>query len=171
MSEPPPLPELAEVLCSKLAAPPRLVRHLRTVHGSAILLVEGLRRCFPGLAFDARMVLLGAAIHDLGKVLHPGEIDGPGHLHERDGPLFLQAQGLEPSIARFARTHAAWNGEAIEDHLVAFADTVWKGQRIDALEQAVCLAISAEVGVSDWEAWFAIDELACEIALKLSGWI
>jgi len=171
LSELPPLPDLAEGLCSALAATPQLVRHLQIVHASALMLTDGLRQRFPDLAFDREAVLTGAAIHDLGKVLHPNEIDGPGRLHERDGPSFLQAQGLEPKVARFARTHAEWEGEAIEDLLVAFADTVWKGQRLDALEQAFCRVIAAKVGISDWEAWSAVDELACEICLKLSGWI
>ena len=115
----PPVPEKASLLYLELRAPPRLVRHLQVVHASALMLVDGLARCFPDLAFDRQRVLLGAAIHDLGKVLHPEEIQGPGHLHEINGPGLLEHHGLEASLARFARTHAEWDGEGIEDLLVA----------------------------------------------------
>ena len=167
----PPVPEKAALLYLELGAPPRLVRHLQVVHASALMLVDGLARCFPDLAFDRQMVLLGAAIHDLGKVLHPEEIQGPGHLHEINGPGLLEQHGLEASLARFARTHGEWEGEGIEDLLVALADMVWKGHRHDALEQAICRAITAHSGVSDWQAWSVIDELAEAICFKLSGWI
>lgn len=167
----PPVPEKAALLYLELVAPPRLVRHLQVVHASALMLTDGLCRRLPDLEFDREVILMGSAIHDLGKVLHPNEIDGPGRLHERDGPLFLQAHGLEPRLARFARTHAEWEGEGIEDLLVALADTVWKGHRHDALEQGVCRAITAKSDVRDWQAWSIIDELAEAICLKLSGWI
>lgn len=130
------LPELAKRLCVELKAPPRLIAHLTLVHDAAYELVQGLKSRFPGFQFGHDAVLVGASTHDLGKILHPSELIGPGHRHEEDSPEFLEQHGVPPHLARFARTHATWDREQveIEDLLVALADNVWKGQRNDALE-------------------------------------
>ena len=45
---------------------------------------------WPVLSVDHEAVLYGAATHDIGKVLHPNELDGPGNEHEKDGPALLE---------------------------------------------------------------------------------
>ena len=162
------LPPEAEKLCQILNAPARLVAHLTLVHDAACELVFGLQQQFPTLKFDRDAVLFGAATHDLGKVLHPNEITGPGNRHEADGTSLLVQNGVQPALARFARTHAHWNeqGIVIEDLLVALADSIWKGKRNDELEQEVALRVSTSLNVEQWEAWSKLDEVLTEIAAR-----
>lgn len=163
---PRPLPTAAQELLGKLGASPRLAAHLRLVHDAAIEIVEGLRKRFPKLRFDYEAVLFGAASHDFGKVLHPAELTGPGSRHEDDGPGLLERHGISPELARFARTHGAWSREnlPLEDLLVALADTVWKGQRLEALEAQVVGQIAEKTGVEKWQVFDMLDGLLEEIA-------
>jgi putative nucleotidyltransferase with HDIG domain len=127
-------PQAFELLVS-LGATPRLVRHHELVVEAAKSLTE-LLGAELGLAFDRELVLLGAALHDAGKIIHPSELDQPGHDHEVAGRALLMANGVEPEVARFCVTHAAWaeQGIALEDLLVALADKLWKGKREGDLE-------------------------------------
>jgi HD domain len=163
---PRPLPAIAQQLCEKLKAPPRLIAHLSLVHDAAVEIVEGLRQRFPTLSFDAEAVHFGAATHDLGKVLHSNELTGPGNRHEEHGPGLLERHGVSPELARFARTHGAWSRETLplEDLLVALADTVWKGQRIEALEAQVVAKIAEKTGFEQWGAFDKLDGLLEEVA-------
>ncbi len=57
---------------------------------------------------------------------------------------FLLESGFPEAYARFARTHAQWDRGAsvhLEDVLVAFADTIWKGQRDEVLERELAQQI------------------------------
>ncbi len=156
------LPVEAARLCEALGAPLALVEHLERVHEAAVKITEGLGSRFPALAVDVEAVRLGAAIHDLGKARHLGELTGPGERHEIDGPAMLEAEGLAPSIARFARTHARWSepGTAIEDRLVAWADKLWKGRRDEALEAALAEEVAAATGEPPWAVFAALDDVA-----------
>ncbi len=165
MNEPLPLPAEAQRLCHELKAPARLVAHLRLVHDVACQFVAGLKEQFPAMEFDGDAVCFGAATHDLGKVLHADELTGPGKLHEEDGPGLLEAHGIRPELARFARTHGAWNDESLlEDLLVSLADAVWKGQRIEDLEELVVRRIAKQTGQEEWNVFSALDLLLTEIA-------
>jgi HD domain len=162
------LPELAKRLCVELKAPPRLVAHLTLVHDAACELVQGLEDRFPGFHFDHGAVLFGASSHDLGKILHPAELSGPGHRHEDDGPTLLEPHGVPPHLTRIARTHATWDREPveIEDLLVALADKVWKGQRNEILEGVIVDRIASATGITKWEVFSRIDEILASIAEK-----
>ena len=165
MNEPLPLPAEAQQLCDNLKAPARLVSHLRLVHDVACQIVGGLEEKFPAMEFDGDAIRFGAATHDLGKVLHPDELTGPGKRHEEDGPGFLEQHGVPPDLARFARTHGTWNeGLLLEDLLVPLADAVWKGQRIDDLEELVVRQIAKQTGQKEWEVFSVLDLLLTEIA-------
>ncbi len=164
--EPRPLPPVARRLCEKLSAPPRLVAHLTVVHDAAAEIVAGVRHRFPTLVCDFDAVLLGAATHDMGKMQHPNELAGPGNEHEADGPQLLEENGIAPELARFARTHGAWSSERLplEDLMVALADTVWKGQRLDALEAQVIDRITENIGAERWEVFDKLDGLLQRVA-------
>lgn len=110
--------------------------------------------------------LWGAATHDLGKALVPAELSGPGREHEAVGRRWLEEQGVAPALARFAETHGtAWDeGEDLEDLLVALADAVWKGSRVDRLEARVVAALSRESGAPGWEVFGELDSLLEKIA-------
>jgi hypothetical protein len=148
-------------------APPRLVAHLRLVHDVAAFLIEFLERRFPEVPIDRGAVLFGAATHDLGKVLHPAELTGPGRRHEVDGPPLLEQHGVPRALARFARTHGSWERDddlALEDFLVALADTAWKGKRIAAIEEHVVSRIAKQTGIEPWKVFTALDDFLDEIA-------
>ena len=130
------LPDEVEDLLDRLESPPRLVAHLTLVHDVAVSIVEVLSELSEG-GFDQRAVLFGAATHDIGKTLFPGELDGPGHAHEAAGRELLEAEGFAADLARFAETHGDWREGTIEDLLVALADKVWKGKRIAELEERI----------------------------------
>lgn len=166
--QPRPLPTPVRQLCEKLDAPARLIAHLTLVHDAAVEIVDGLQQQFPTLSVDADAVLFGAASHDLGKVLHPHELTGPGNRHEADGPGLLEANGVSPELGRFARTHGAWNRESLPlpDLLVALADCVWKGQRLEALETQVVSRIAEQTVTEEWEVFDKLDGLLDEIARR-----
>ena len=160
--EPRPLPGEVQRICTDLDnCPLLLISHLKLVHDVAVDLVEGVRQKFPNLDFDHEAVCFGAASHDLGKVLHRNELTGPGRQHEEDGPALLEEHGVEPRLARFARTHGAFSKEKLplEDLLVALCDAIWKGQRIDELEKQVIDKIAEQTGVESWEAFSELDSL------------
>lgn len=154
------LPQQAVALLDTLAAPPRLAAHLRAVHDVASQLVAWVQTNYRTMEFDADLVLFGAATHDIGKVLHPAELSGPGSAHEQDGYELLIARGIAPTAARFARTHAAWRepGIGFEDLLVSMADKIWKAKRVQELEQLVVERLAVISGREPWEVFMGLDE-------------
>lgn len=160
-----PLPPRAAALLQRLDAPPRLVAHLRAVHDVAARLAGWAQEHCPALEFDRDAVLFGAATHDIGKTLHPGELSGPGARHEEAGRELLLAHGVEASLARFAGTHASWDvpGVGVEDLLVSLADKVWKNKRVPALEDSVVARLSRAGGRPEWEEFLRLDEVLTAI--------
>ncbi|MFF7443948.1 HD domain-containing protein [Streptomyces sp. NPDC008122] len=156
-----PLPRAAADLLRTLDAPPRLAAHLRAVHDVARQLVGWVEERCPDLAVDRGAVLFGAATHDIGKVVHPAELSGPGSLHEEAGRELLAAHGFAPELARFAATHATWTdpGATVEDLLVGTADKIWKNKRVPALEDLVVARLTEATGRPRWEEFLALDEL------------
>ncbi|MDX3663511.1 HD domain-containing protein [Streptomyces sp. ID05-26A] len=161
-----PLPAAAETVLSDLHAPPRLVAHLRAVHDVACELVEWVSRHHPSVSVDREAVLYGAATHDIGKVLHPNELSGPGSAHEPAGHALLLERGISERLARFARTHASWTepGISLEELLVSLADKVWKAKRVPELEQLVTERLAEAVGQEPWEVFMALDDELDRIA-------
>lgn len=161
-----PLPSAAETLLSDLRASPRLVAHLRAVHDVACELVAWVERHHPSVAVDQAAVLFGAATHDIGKVLHPNELSGPGSAHEPAGYELLRARGVEERLARFARTHGSWtvDGVGLEDLLVSLADKVWKAKRVPDLEQLVTGHLAEAAGRQAWEVFMVLDDELDRIA-------
>lgn len=162
-----PFPPEAVRLCQELQAPPLLVRHLTLVHAAAVELLDGLAVAFPDLVVDREAVLFGASVHDIGKVLHPHELTGPGSKHEDDGPALLEQHGVSPRLARFARSHGCWREtDNLEDLLVALADNVWCGRRVEELETKVVTILAAAMGEERWAAWAKLDAVCEEIASR-----
>jgi hypothetical protein len=144
-------------LLKNLGAPPRLIRHLQLVGEAA----DGLLQIYVelGIACDAQLVELGVAVHDAGKILHPGELDGPGSMHEPAGEAMLLAEGVQPTVAHCCVSHAAWaaSGVTFEELTVALADKLWKGKREEALELLVIDAAAAALGRGRWELFAELD--------------
>src|SRR5262245_1407042 len=101
------LPAHVRELLVTLEAPARLAAHLRLVHEVAWQLTQRLAAAYPALAFDQAAVRYGAAVHDIGKVIHVEELTGPGSRHEPAGYRLLIDHGVPAVTARFARTHAS----------------------------------------------------------------
>ncbi|MFE9675483.1 HD domain-containing protein [Streptomyces sp. NPDC006259] len=159
-----PLPAAVAELLRDVAAPLRLVAHLRAVHDVAAQLVDWVGAHRPELAVDAGAVLFGAATHDVGKALHPGELSGPGSRHEEAGRDLLLARGVPPDLARFAAGHASWTPEtAVEDLLVSLADKVWKNKRVPGLEDLVVAGLCRAGGRPAWEEFLALDEFLTHV--------
>lgn len=156
----------AAELLNSMAVHPHLLAHLILVHDVAVRLVEGIQRTWPDVPFDDSEVVFGAAIHDIGKVLHPEEMTAPGEEHRAAGVELLQSRGVDPARARFARTHASWHREEVqlEDLLVALADNVWAGRRNQQLEDAVVRELSASDESAIWNTYMALDDLLTEIS-------
>ncbi|WP_446215350.1 HD domain-containing protein [Micromonospora sp. IBHARD004] len=161
-----PLPDEVAALLAALHAPPRLAAHLRAVHDVAAQLTDALADRFPQLPFDRAAVLFGAATHDIGKVRHPEELSGPGSAHEPAGYELLQRHGVAAPLARFARTHASWQGDGIgvDDLLVSVADKVWKGKRVTDLEELVVDRLAAATGRERWSVFLELDDVLDRIA-------
>lgn len=160
------LPAQVADLLLELNAPPRLAAHLRAVHDVAAQLTAWLTVHYPTLVIDREAVLFGAATHDIGKIVHVEELSGPGSRHEPAGQQLLLDTGIEPSLARFAATHASWRTTAIEleDLLVSLADKIWKAKRVPDLEQLVVDRLAAASGEEPWQAFLNLDDHLDKIA-------
>jgi hypothetical protein len=154
------LPPAAEALLLDRSAPPRLAAHLRAVHDVAVDLTAWLPTAFPAADFDRPAVLFGAATHDIGKIVHPAELSGPGSDHEAAGEALLLAAGVDPGRARFAGTHGSWHSAraGLDDLLVSLADKIWKGRRQADLEQLVVDHLVRVGGRAPWEVFLALDD-------------
>lgn len=115
--------------------------------------------------------MIGAALHDAGKILYPDEITGPGNLHEQAGTGLLLKNGVEPELARFCATHSDWrqSGLTIEDLFVALADTLWKGKRIHELEELAVRRLAELANREFWDIFVEMDTLFQAVAEQADG--
>jgi hypothetical protein len=162
------LPSKVEDLLDQLNSPPRLVAHLALVHDVAAEVLAFLSSSWPSLPIETERVLIGAATHDIGKTRHPEELDAAGNQHEAAGRTLLRECGWDESLARFAVTHAEWQGAdaVLEDRLVALADAVWKGKRVEKLEERIAAEIADCLRLSLWDVLPPLQEHLDEIASR-----
>jgi hypothetical protein len=151
-------------LLAELGAPRRLLQHVRLVGEAADHLIDAYTDL--GLSFDARLIRLGVAVHDVGKIEFPAELEGPGSMHEPAGEALLLAKGVQPEIARCCVTHASWNSADVsfEERSIALADKLWKGKREESLELAVIDGVAARLSLSRWDVFTRLDEVFERIA-------
>lgn len=154
----------AHQLLQKLGAPQHLLLHLHLVGEAADVLIAAYTKL--ELKFDARLIELGVAVHDAGKILHPQELSQQGSLHEAAGAAMLLAHGVQADVAKCCITHAAWHGAdvSLEERTVALADKLWKGKREESLELCVVDAVAARLGTGRWKIFEYLDEVFEEIA-------
>lgn len=154
-------------LLRTLGASPWLVRHHELVAEAATLVCDALEHDM-GVSFDRRAVLLGASVHDAGKIVYPEEMSVGGNRHEVAGRDLLVKSGVPTTIARFCVTHAAWDGAdcTIEDALVALADKLWKGKRDEALEKHLVARIANLTKQQLWEVYSRFDSVCDSIAAE-----
>jgi hypothetical protein len=155
------LPDRAVDLLEQLQVPPRLAAHLRLVHDVACQLADWADERHPALGYDRDAVLFGAATHDIGKVVVPVEITGPGSAHEEAGRQLLLSRGVSATLARFAATHASWDrpGAAVEDLMVSVADKIWKNKRVPDLEGLLVARFAQASGRDAWQEFADLDTL------------
>src|SRR5262249_11904735 len=143
-----------------LGAPQRPVRHHELVVEAASVLCQKVFEGFD-VAFHREAVLLGAALHDVGKILYPDEMQATGHRHEQPGPSLPLERGVSHDLARFCVTRASW-GEperSLEDLLVALADKLWKGKREQELEARVLDTLAKSARREPWEVFDQLDTI------------
>ena len=160
----------AEVLdlLAELGATPWLLRHHELVLEAATDVCALLTRDLATLEFDSQPILLGASLHDAGKIVATSEMHGPGHAHERLGRLLLGKAAVPAELTRFCVTHARWHEPwcGLEDRLVALADKLWKGKREEALEKQVLDDLAAATAQQVWEVFGVLDALCEQIATR-----
>jgi hypothetical protein len=160
-----PLPPLAAKIHRQLDAPPRLVAHHSLVHNVAAKLVNNLWRRWPSLPFHRETVLLGTALHDIGKTLHPDELVRPGRRHELAGEQLLLRLGAAAEVARFARTHGLpADGLPLEDLVVQLADGIWRGSRNERLEAVVIDCLGRHNGLPQYQNFLVLDAILTDLA-------
>jgi len=105
-------------------------------------------------------VLFGAAIHDIGKCTHTNELSEKGHKHEQEGTNLLISLGVPEEKAKFAAVHATWSKKStIEELVVSLADKIWKGSRIQDLEDLLIEKIASEIKTEHWEIFSLLDSI------------
>ena len=163
----PTTPEQARALLRDLGAPPRLLRHVALVSEAAEALLAKLHRL--GVPIDAVFVRVGVVIHDVGKALHPQELDEPGDQHEAAGGALLLSRGISERLARVCITHARWDQPhvSLEELLIALADKLWRGKRMSKLEERVIDSAAARIQKHRWDLFVALD--ACFEAIADEG--
>ena len=161
------LPEETLLLLAELEAPIILRNHLRVVHNTAFELISALESQFQQLNLNSQLILLGAAIHDIGKAKVRNELVEKGNLHEKIGYDLLIEKGFTEMQARFAKTHGNWQNEhnLLEDLLVSLSDKLWKGKRIQVLEELVCQSLSQILQIDYWETFLKADSIFERISL------
>lgn len=161
-----PLPEKINQLLIELHTPQRLMRHLTIVHHTAHLLLTQIEFHWNSISIDKETVLFGAATHDIGKTKITEELFQKGKKHEETGRDLLIEKGFSPKYARFAFTHGNWSDATIEleDLIVALADKIWKGKRIDELEELTISKIAQKGNIDYWTVFTQIDLILEEIS-------
>jgi hypothetical protein len=159
----------ALALLRALGANAWLVRHHELVLETGEALLDGIPERELRL-LDRERVLIGCALHDVGKVVHRSEMAGPGHMHEEAGRDLLLRRGLPERIARFCVTHARWRGPDVqtEDLLVALSDHLWKGKRAVELEEEVMRRVASVTMRDFWAVYPDMDTLFEHVASRAS---
>jgi HD domain len=141
----------------ELDAPEHLILHVQLVGEAAELLIAKLQSL--RISVDEQWVRLGVAFHDVGKILHPEELQVKGNRHETAGEQLLLDRGVSSNLARCCRSHGQWQTMdcSLEELLVALADKLWKGQRVSLLEELVLTRLAALSDRNYWELFLEMD--------------
>ena len=154
-------------LLEEIGAQAHLLKHLQLVGETASELVAALSE-FPSLDFDGRLVKVGAAMHDAGKIVFPSELYGPGTDHEAGGYELLLRHGVSEPVAKCCISHGNYREDCVtfEERLVALADTIWKGKREHGLESLIIDEVVARVSLDKWSVYMQLDDAFEAIASR-----
>ncbi|GIU27040.1 phosphohydrolase [Shewanella colwelliana] len=147
----------ALTLMSNLGASEHLLTHVKLVGEAADLILDKCKQL--GVPIDSEFVKIGVAIHDIGKITHAQEMTAPGSEHEPEGERILLSEGVSPKIARCCMSHARWHEMdcSTEELLIALADKLWKGKRVESLELHVIDRIAATLAKERWDIYQELD--------------
>ncbi len=162
------LPNRIVELLEELNSSERLKRHLQIVYSTATELIKQIKQEWETIDFNENLILLGASTHDIGKSEITRELYERGKEHELKGKYILQKHGFKKEEARFAFTHGNWQEEGltIEDLIVSLSDKIWKGKRIEELEEKVAKVISDNLKIDYWEVYVKLDEILANLSSK-----
>lgn len=149
----------------ELNAPSRLIRHVQLVLEVSEVLIKKLVNI--KLSISADLIRVGAIIHDVGKILHPDELNKAGSQHLHAGQQMLLEQQVPEHIARFCVSHKKWDEIedcTIEELIVALADKLWKGSRHRKLEERVTKYIATSLSKDYWQIYMDLDAVFEDLA-------
>ena len=107
----------------------------------------------------------GAATHDIGKTIYTNELSEAGHKHEQAGLQLLLSLGISEEKSKCAASHSSWSeNSTLEELLVSLADKIWKGNRVQDLEDLLIERISTETKTERWEVFGLLDSIIDDIA-------
>jgi hypothetical protein len=154
----------AIAMLEQLGAQDHLLQHVSLVSEALEELLAGLSEL--GSRLDVETMRVGIVLHDVGKILYPNELVGPGKEHEAAGEALLLRHGVAPHLARICRSHAQWRDMdvSLEELLVGLADKLWKGKREADLEERVIDMLSQKLGRDRWDLYIQADDLFERIA-------
>lgn len=81
------------------------------------------------------------------------ELDAPGKAHEEIGKTLILEHGIEPQLARFAKSQGYRPEDPrleLADLLVILADKSWKGKRVQELEERIARELAKATGSDFW---------------------
>ncbi len=161
------LPKRIAELLDKLDSPMQLNKHLQLVYSTANELLSKLKQEWSTIELEDELILQGAGIHDIGKTKVKKELFESGKEHEIIGKEILEELGFTKTEARFAVTHGNWqqNDLTLEDLLVSLADKIWKGKRVEDLEEKVGYALADRLKVDYWDIYEKLDKILEEVSL------
>lgn len=144
--------------------PQRLYAHLMIVHDVANKLLEEINRTWGSLNINKNLVLFGAATHDIGKTIYTNELSEAGYKHEQAGLQLLLSLGISEKKSKFAASHSSWSeNSTLEELLVSLADKIWKGNRVQDLEDLLIERISTETKTERWNTFSLPDSIIDDI--------
>ncbi|CAM1365133.1 HD domain-containing protein [Tenacibaculum xiamenense] len=161
------LSEEVKKLLAQFDTPQRLIKHLTIVNSTAFFIIEELKKVLPNLVLNEKEILFGASTHDIGKVIVTDELYKKGNKHESEGFRILTDLGYNKKESRFTITHGDWKSPDlnIEDLLVCLSDKIWKGKRIDELEERITTEISKLIKADFWDVSMKLESILEKIIL------
>jgi len=148
-------------------APQRLIKHLTIVNSTACYIIEELKNEWPNLVLNKKEILFGASTHDIGKAIITEELYKKGKKHESEGFKILKELGYKNKESRFTITHGNWENSDLEteDLIVCLSDKIWKGKRVNELEERITNKISELTKTDYWDVSMKLELILEKIAI------
>lgn len=157
--------EDCERLLKENQAPKQLIKHLYLVSSVAKEISDYMSSM--EVRHNQSLVICGAGLHDVGKVIHQEELKQHGSLHEQKGREILLEQNVNPEIAQCCVAHGKWEEtNKIEELLVALSDNLWKGKRNNNLELKIIDLVAKQKEQDRWDIFSDMDLFFESIADK-----